>query len=153
MWFLFNGVILLGRCLIVEEWATDDLCSANFASNKLVWLKIILGWSFVICKIRSLPAITLQLHLSLYFSLCSLPEPLLDVFWPILFCLPCLNFFFLYLPPCLSCIWGDFLGLIFLVTNYQLCIVQATYWGLLPQIRSPPPFISRVSIWFFFKYA
>lgn len=80
MWFLFNAVILLGRCSIMEEWAADDLCSACFASNKLVGLKKILDWSFVICKIRSLPAINLQLCLHFYFSLYSLPEPLLDVF-------------------------------------------------------------------------
>lgn len=61
------------------------------------------------------------------------------------------SFSFLYLSPHLSCILGDFLGLIFLVANYLLCIVQATYWGPFHQIRSLPPFISRVSIWFFFQ--
>lgn len=152
MWFLFNAVILLGRCLIMEEWAADDLCSACFASNKLVGLKMILDWSFVICKIRSLPAVNLQLCLHFYFSLYSLPEPLLNVFWPILFCLPCLNFFFLYLPPCLSCIWSDFLGLIFLVANYQLCIVQASCRGPCHQIRSLL-LLFLVPIWFFFRYA
>lgn len=117
-----------------------------------VWLKTILGWNFLICGVRSVLDIILQLCLS-FFSWFS-SGSLVRCIWTILFCLLlflcllCLSLFPVFISLSVLNL-SDFLELIFLVSNYHLCICCSDhllkFYLPPPQMRSPPSFISRVS--------